>query len=78
VQRTGEKRVLMLFWSAHQKFFSELFMAYKLDEVKRLTDAALRANRCVVIGLQSTGETATKNALKSEGDAAGDGHSRKR
>ncbi|GBG27653.1 Protein strawberry notch-like 1 [Hondaea fermentalgiana] len=46
------------FWSAHQRFFKQLCVAFKVPDVVRLARGALADGHCVVIGLQSTGEAA--------------------
>ncbi len=54
---------------AQNKFYQQLILAFKVPEIQRHTKRAIRAGKCVVIGLQSTGETAVKSALR-ERDAA--------
>lgn len=46
-----------VFWGAQQRFFKLLCVSMKVPAVVRLARAALDAGQCVVIGLQSTGET---------------------
>ena len=51
------------FWSAHQRFFKYLCMASKVTHVVDLARNALHSSKCVVIGLQSTGESRTIEQL---------------
>ncbi|KAJ8600522.1 hypothetical protein CTAYLR_009211 [Chrysophaeum taylorii] len=59
------------YFGAHQRFFRSLLMSVKVDAVVDTANKALRAGQCVVIGLQSTGESATRHASNgaTEGDA---------
>ncbi|KAK3855126.1 hypothetical protein Pcinc_038450 [Petrolisthes cinctipes] len=54
------------FWSSHQRFFKYLCIASKVDHAVRLAREAVKTNRCVVIGLQSTGEARTLEQLERE------------
>ena len=56
------------FWSSHQRFFKYLCMACKVPRVVDLAQKALRSNKCVVIGLQSTGEARTMEQLDEFGE----------
>ncbi|KDD72667.1 P-loop containing NTP hydrolase pore-1 protein, partial [Helicosporidium sp. ATCC 50920] len=47
------------FWGAHQRFFRALCLSAKVSEATRLTRAALAEGKCVVVGLQTTGEAST-------------------
>lgn len=55
------------FWAAHQKFFKYLCIGAKVPVVIRIAHEALANGKCVVIGLQSTGEAKTLEALE-DGD----------
>lgn len=55
------------FWAAHQKFFKYLCIGAKVPLVIQIAKKALNEGKCVVIGLQSTGETKTLEALE-DGD----------
>lgn len=55
------------FWAAHQKFFKYLCIASKVPLVIEIAKEALEDGKCVVIGLQSTGEAKTVEALE-DGD----------
>lgn len=58
-----KKTVWCQFWSSHQRFFKYLCMACKVPRVVELAQRALIDNKCVVIGLQSTGEARTLDQL---------------
>nr|XP_012601196.1 protein strawberry notch homolog 2 isoform X2 [Microcebus murinus] len=51
------------FWSAHQRFFKYLCIAAKVGRLVELAKQELAQNKCVVIGLQSTGEARTREVL---------------
>lgn len=57
------------YWGQHQRFFMSLLTAIKVDATVALAESALAESKCVVIGIQSTGEASTKQALE---DADGD------
>ncbi|XP_023653713.1 protein strawberry notch homolog 2-like [Paramormyrops kingsleyae] len=57
------------FWSAHQRFFKYLCIAAKVRRLVELAETALQQGKCVVIGLQSTGEARTREVLDEN-----DGH----
>ena len=63
-----KKTVWGQFWSSHQRFFKYLCMACKVPRVVDLAQKALRSNKCVVIGLQSTGEARTMEQLDEFGE----------
>ena len=52
------------FWASHQRFFKYMCIAAKVPEVIRLAKKALEDGKCVVIGLQSTGEARTLEQLE--------------
>ncbi|XP_050724416.1 protein strawberry notch-like isoform X2 [Eriocheir sinensis] len=54
------------FWSSHQRFFKYLCIASKVEHAVRLARDAVKTNRCVVIGLQSTGEARTLEQLEKD------------
>ena len=56
------------FWSSHQRFFKYLCMACKVPHVVKLARKALASKKCVVIGLQSTGEARTLEQLDECGE----------
>eukprot|EP00966_Prymnesium_polylepis_P228761 5293922-Prymnesium_polylepis.1 len=49
-------RIMTHYWGCHQRFMRQLCMAMKVDKTVEVAKKALAANKCVVIGLQSTGE----------------------
>ncbi|XP_066198121.1 protein strawberry notch homolog 2 isoform X1 [Saccopteryx leptura] len=51
------------FWSAHQRFFKYLCVAAKVRRLVELAREELAQDKCVVIGLQSTGEARTREVL---------------
>lgn len=55
------------FWAAHQRFFKYLCIGAKVPHVVEIAMKALEEGKCVVVGLQSTGEAKTIEALE-EGD----------
>ena len=61
-------RVMTHYWGCHQRFFRQLCMAIKIDRTVELSKTALAENKCVVIGLQSTGESRLNDAVADEAD----------
>eukprot|EP00079_Xenopus_tropicalis_P011514 XP_002937427.2 PREDICTED: protein strawberry notch homolog 2 isoform X2 [Xenopus tropicalis] len=57
------------FWSAHQRFFKYLCIASKVQRLVTLVKQELAKGKCVVIGLQSTGEARTREVMDEN-----DGH----
>ncbi|XP_072294577.1 si:ch73-63e15.2 isoform X2 [Eucyclogobius newberryi] len=57
------------FWSSHQRFFKYLCIAAKVRCLVELAQKDLQAGKCIVIGLQSTGESRTREVLDEN-----DGH----
>uniref|UniRef100_A0AAV2KS68 Protein strawberry notch homolog 2 n=1 Tax=Knipowitschia caucasica TaxID=637954 RepID=A0AAV2KS68_KNICA len=57
------------FWSSHQRFFKYLCIAAKVRCLVELARKELQAGKCIVIGLQSTGESRTREVLDEN-----DGH----
>lgn len=56
------------FWAAHQRFFKYLCISAKVDACVRIALDAIKDQKCVVIGLQSTGESHTLDFLEENGD----------
>ncbi|KAL2475855.1 RING/FYVE/PHD zinc finger superfamily protein [Abeliophyllum distichum] len=56
-----------LYWASHQRFFRHMCVSAKVPAVVRLAKQALLENKCVVIGLQSTGEARTEEAVSKYG-----------
>ncbi|XP_055514842.1 protein strawberry notch homolog 2-like isoform X1 [Leucoraja erinacea] len=57
------------FWSAHQRFFKYLCIAAKVRRLVDIGRQEMQKGKCVVIGLQSTGEARTREVLDEK-----DGH----
>uniref|UniRef100_H3AXE2 Protein strawberry notch homolog 2 n=2 Tax=Latimeria chalumnae TaxID=7897 RepID=H3AXE2_LATCH len=57
------------FWSTHQRFFKYLCIAAKVRRTVEIAKQELSKGKCVVIGLQSTGEARTREVLDEN-----DGH----
>lgn len=62
-----KKAVWGQFWAAHQRFFKYLCIAAKVKHAVNLARDALKSDKCVVIGLQSTGEAKTLELLEESG-----------
>ena len=63
------KAVWRYYWGQHQRFFMSLCAAMKVPSVVRAAKSALADNKCIIIGMQSTGEASTKQALEDvDGD----------
>jgi len=61
----GDKANHKVFWAAHQRFFRTLLMSLKVPSTVELCKEALKSGMCVVIGLQSTGESRMDEAVKN-------------
>ncbi|KAH7729381.1 protein F20H11.2 [Aphelenchoides avenae] len=66
--RVSHKMVWAQFWSAHQRFFKYLCIGAKVNACVRIAMHAIAQNKCVVIGLQSTGESQTLQQLEDGED----------
>ncbi|XP_017244073.1 protein FORGETTER 1 [Daucus carota subsp. sativus] len=53
----------LLYWGNHQRFFKHMCMSAKVPAVVKICHQALAEDKCVVIGLQSTGEARTEDAV---------------
>ena len=60
------------FWSAHQRFYRHMCMAAKVPAAVRMSQQALADGKCVVIGLQSTGEARTADVIAERGEELDD------
>uniref|UniRef100_A0A7S3JZA5 Strawberry notch AAA domain-containing protein n=1 Tax=Aureoumbra lagunensis TaxID=44058 RepID=A0A7S3JZA5_9STRA len=60
------------FWGAHQRFFKDLCVASKVPKVIECVEQALKEDKCCVIGLQSTGEARTADAVEEYGSVMDD------
>lgn len=58
-------RAMMAYWSAHQRFFRSLCISLKVPSAIDLCKRALSEGKSVVIGLQSTGESALKHSYET-------------
>nr|CAD7432398.1 unnamed protein product [Timema monikensis] len=54
------------FWSSHQRFFKYLCIAAKVNHAVVIAREAVKCGKCVVIGLQSTGEARTLEQLEKD------------
>lgn len=61
-----------LYWASHQRFFRHMCMSAKVPAAVRLARQALEEGKCVVIGLQSTGEARTEEAVSKYGNELDD------
>lgn len=62
-----KKTMWCQFWASHQRFFKYLCIASKVKHVVTLSREAVKNGKCVVIGLQSTGEARTLEQLEEAG-----------
>lgn len=60
------------FWSAHQRFFKYLCISAKVLHCVGLAREAVKSGKCVVIGLQSTGEARTLEQVEELGGELND------
>lgn len=67
-----KKTVWGQFWGSHQRFFKYLCIAAKVKQAVSLAREALKSDKCVVIGLQSTGEAKTMEQLEESGGELND------
>ncbi|GAB4836724.1 udp-glycosyltransferase [Ancistrocladus abbreviatus] len=66
-ERPNPSQLWRLYWASHQRFFRHMCMSAKVGTVVELAKQALRENKSVVIGLQSTGEARTEEAVTKYG-----------
>ncbi|XP_058072327.1 protein FORGETTER 1 isoform X2 [Magnolia sinica] len=66
-EKKNPNPVWRLYWASHQRFFRHMCMSAKVPAAVRLAKQALVENKCVVIGLQSTGEARTEEAVTKYG-----------
>lgn len=52
------------FWAAHQRYFKYLCIASKVSHAVKVAKQAIEDGKCAVIGLQSTGEARTLEAIE--------------
>ncbi|KAG0522949.1 hypothetical protein BDA96_07G081700 [Sorghum bicolor] len=65
--KVNSAQIWRLYWASHQRFFRHMCMSAKVPAVVRLAKEALAEEKCVVIGLQSTGEARTEEAVAKYG-----------
>lgn len=65
--KPNSSQLWRLYWSGHQRFFRHMCMSAKVPATVRLAKKALAEAKCVVIGLQSTGEARTEEAVTKYG-----------
>ncbi len=56
-QSSDARHVKAQVWGAHQRFWAQMCMAAKVQSTINTAQNALRQGKCVVIGLQNTGES---------------------
>ncbi|KAJ9551193.1 hypothetical protein OSB04_015238 [Centaurea solstitialis] len=66
-EKPSSSQLWRQYWASHQRFFRYVCMSAKVPAVVSLTKQALMENKCVVIGLQSTGEARTEDAVTKYG-----------
>ncbi|GFS36630.1 RING/FYVE/PHD zinc finger superfamily protein [Actinidia rufa] len=66
-EKPNSSQLWRLYWASHQRFFRHMCMSAKVPAVVRLAKQALMDYKCVVIGLQSTGEARTEEAVTKYG-----------
>ncbi|XP_021775202.1 protein FORGETTER 1-like isoform X2 [Chenopodium quinoa] len=66
-EKPNSSQLWRLYWASHQRFFRHLCMSAKVPTVVKLAKKALKENKCVVVGLQSTGEARTEEAISKYG-----------
>ncbi|CAJ2659104.1 unnamed protein product [Trifolium pratense] len=71
-EKPNTRLLWRLYWATHQRFFRHLCMSAKVPTAVRLVKQALREDKCVVIGLQSTGEARTEEAVSKYGSELDD------
>ncbi|KAI6691687.1 hypothetical protein NL676_028515 [Syzygium grande] len=66
-EKPNTSQLWRLYWASHQRFFRHMCMSAKVPAVVRLAKQALTEDKCVVVGLQSTGEARTEEAVTKYG-----------
>jgi hypothetical protein len=66
-EKPNSSQLWRLYWANHQRFFRHVCMSAKVPAVVRLAKQALADDKCVVVGLQSTGEARTEEAVSKYG-----------
>ncbi|KAE9592810.1 putative chromatin regulator PHD family [Lupinus albus] len=71
-EKPNSSQLWRLYWASHQRFFGHMCMSAKVPAAVRLVKKALIEDKCVVIGLQSTGEARTEEAVTKYGSELDD------
>lgn len=66
-EKPNSSQLWRIYWASHQRFFRHMCMSAKVPTVIRLAKQALIEGKCVVVGLQSTGEARTEEAVTKYG-----------
>lgn len=66
-EKPNSSQLWRLYWANHQRFFRHMCMSAKVPAVVRICSEALAEGKCIVIGLQSTGEARTEEAVAKYG-----------
>uniref|UniRef100_A0A164XUU3 PHD-type domain-containing protein n=1 Tax=Daucus carota subsp. sativus TaxID=79200 RepID=A0A164XUU3_DAUCS len=66
-EKPNSSQLWRLYWANHQRFFRHMCMSAKVPAVVRICSEALAKDKCIVIGLQSTGEARTEEAVTKYG-----------
>ncbi|XP_057949637.1 protein FORGETTER 1 [Malania oleifera] len=66
-EKPNSSQLWRVYWASHQRFFRHMCMSAKVPAAVRLAKQALMEDKCVVIGLQSTGEARTEEAVTKYG-----------
>ncbi|XP_011014354.1 PREDICTED: protein strawberry notch isoform X2 [Populus euphratica] len=70
--KPNSSQLWRVYWSSHQRFFRHMCMSAKVPAAVRIAKQALTEEKCVVIGLQSTGEARTEEAVSKYGSELDD------
>ncbi|XP_024463441.2 protein FORGETTER 1 isoform X1 [Populus trichocarpa] len=70
--KPNSSQLWRVYWSSHQRFFRHMCMSAKVPATVRIAKQALKEEKCVVIGLQSTGEARTEEAVSKYGSELDD------
>nr|XP_054771437.1 uncharacterized protein LOC129279369 [Lytechinus pictus] len=60
---TAPGRIWSMFWSCHQRFFKQLCLGVKVPTIVEQAKSSLAEGKCVVIGLQTTGEASLESEM---------------
>ncbi|KAF3325766.1 protein strawberry notch 1 [Carex littledalei] len=71
-EKNNGSQLWRIYWASHQRFFRHICMSAKVPTVVSLAKEALAQDKCVVVGLQSTGEARTEEAVSKYGSELDD------